>query len=96
MSQEREGDYSPVDKPTLPVAVRVAVRFHEEYEAAAKVFGWTTQEASARPWAEVPINQRMLMVHVIRKLVADGVITIPDQGRSAMAPNGRADDLNAS
>lgn len=58
----------------LPRRTRIAGRFHEEYEHLAKLYGWTTQEASQVKWADLPVNQRALMIHVIGNLEAMGVI----------------------
>ena len=60
------------------VRARVAEAFHDEYESLAVAYGWETQEASRKSWAELPVNQRQLMVHVIGNLEARGVITLPD------------------
>jgi hypothetical protein len=47
----------------------LAVRFHETYERLAPDFGYQTREASAKPWAEVPEQNRALMVAVCAELL---------------------------
>lgn len=41
---------------------RVARFFHECYEILAPEYGYRTREASAKPWDEVPENNRKLMI----------------------------------
>jgi hypothetical protein len=43
-------------------AVDLARLFHEEYERLAPNFGYSTREASAVPWDDVPDANRDLMV----------------------------------
>lgn len=38
--------------------------FHDEYERLAPSFGYETREASAKPWEQVPENNRRLMMAV--------------------------------
>lgn len=52
------------DLAELPSAEQLAQRFHEAYERLAPDFGYKTREASAKPWAEVPENNRALMTAV--------------------------------
>ena len=52
----------------------VARRFHEAYERLAPDFGYRTREASAKPWDEVPEQNRNLMIAVVRSLLDAGVI----------------------
>ena len=47
----------------------LARRFHEIYERLAPSFGYETREASAVPWAEVPEQNRKLMVAVCREVL---------------------------
>ena len=56
---------------------RIAQAFHEAYERLAPDFGYKTREASAKPWAEVPEQNRALMAAVVRSLLDAGVITDP-------------------
>jgi hypothetical protein len=46
----------------------LAQRFHEAYERLAPSFGYETRKASAKPWAEVPENNRRLMTAVCAEL----------------------------
>lgn len=55
-------------------AEKIARAFHESYEEQAPDHGYKTREASAKPWAEVPENNRALMVSVVMDLLASGVI----------------------
>ena len=64
------------------VRARVAEAFHDEYEHLAVLYGWDTQEASRKAWADLPVNQRQLMVHTIGNLEAKGIIVIPQSGRA--------------
>lgn len=44
------------------LAEKVARAFHAHYERLAPDHGYRTREASAKPWDEVPKNNRALMV----------------------------------
>jgi hypothetical protein len=50
-------------------AESLAQRFHEAYERLAPAFGYETREASAKPWADVPEQNRRLMIAVCRELL---------------------------
>lgn len=50
-------------------AEAVARRFHEAYERLAPDFGYRTREASAKPWDEVPEQNRALMIAVCAELL---------------------------
>lgn len=43
-------------------AEELARMFHEAYEKLAPNFGYKTREASAKPWSEVPENNKKLMI----------------------------------
>lgn len=49
---------------------RLAQMFHEAYERLAPSFGYETRKASAKPWAEVPANNRALMTTVAAEILA--------------------------
>lgn len=49
----------------------LAQAFHEAYERLAPHFGYKTREASAKPWADVPLENRALMAAVCAELLAD-------------------------
>jgi len=51
-------------------AEELAQRFHEAYERLAPSFGYRTREASAKPWSEVPEQNRALMVAVCAEILA--------------------------
>ncbi len=55
-------------------AEQIAQAFHEAYERLAPDFGYETREASAKPWAEVPEQNKSLMVAVVQALLDSGVI----------------------
>lgn len=48
---------------------KLAIRFHETYERLSPDFGYQTREASAKPWADVPAQNRALMVAVCAELL---------------------------
>src|SRR5690606_35492577 len=43
-------------------AIETARLFHDTYERLAPQYGYRTREASAKPWDEVPENNRELMI----------------------------------
>lgn len=47
---------------------KLAQAFHETYERLAAEFGYKTREASAKPWAEVPNQNKRLMVAVCAEI----------------------------
>lgn len=52
----------------------VARAFHEAYEELAPSFGYETRRASAKPWPDVPEQNRNLMVAVCRRLLDNDTI----------------------
>jgi len=54
--------------PERVAAERIAQKFHEVYERLAPQFGYVTRKESAKPWAEVPENNRNLMIAVCEEL----------------------------
>lgn len=56
---------------------RVAEHFHETYERLAPDHGYRTRDTSAKPWADVPEQNKRLMVAVVTDLIERGVITTP-------------------
>lgn len=50
-------------------AEQLAEKFHESYERLAPSFSYETRKASAKPWAEVPQNNRRLMVAVVAEVM---------------------------
>jgi putative Ca2+/H+ antiporter (TMEM165/GDT1 family) len=45
-----------------PRGADVARMFHEAYEELAPAYGYKTREASAKPWEDVPEQNRRLMI----------------------------------
>ena len=72
-------------------AEQIAQAFHEAYERLAPDFGYKTREASAKPWDDVPEQNRSLMIAVVQALIDSGVIpgaasrSDEDQIRAAMS-----------
>jgi hypothetical protein len=58
----------------LHEAGQIARAFHETYERKAPEYGYETREASAVPWAEVPVRNRDLMTSVAGDLLDRRVI----------------------
>lgn len=56
-------------------AEQVARAFHETYERLAPDHGYSTREASAKPWADVPEQNKGLMIAVVAELLERGTIT---------------------
>ncbi len=67
---------------THPIAWRhhqaemVARSFHEVYETRAPEFAYETRPESAKPWEDVPNNNKDLMVAVVQDLLEAGVIEV--------------------
>lgn len=68
----------PIEEPAPEVpcasnhgapAESLAEKFHETYERLAPDFGYRTREASAKPWAEVPADNKALMVAVAAEIL---------------------------
>lgn len=55
----------------------VARTFHELYERLAPEHGYKTREASRKPWADVPDNNKALMRAVVGELLREGIISPP-------------------
>ncbi len=65
----------PTTKETwMHLAERIACQFHATYERLAPDHGYETRRDSARPWTEVPDQNRDLMVAVAQHLLDTGVI----------------------
>jgi hypothetical protein len=66
------------EKPTVSEvsdrAEEIARCFHEAYEELAPSHGYETREASRKPWAEVPDNNKGLMIAVVARLLEREVI----------------------
>jgi len=59
---------SLIPNPERVAAERIARKFHEAYERLAPQFGYKTREESAKPWNEVPENNRNLMIAVCEEI----------------------------
>jgi|HubBroStandDraft_6_1064221.scaffolds.fasta_scaffold00062_34 hypothetical protein len=79
--------------PGTATAEQIAQAFHETYERLAPDFGYKTREASAKPWAEVPEQNKMLMIAVVQALLAGDVITTRLPGGTTTGA--AASDVNA-
>lgn len=55
--------------PGVPGAEDLARRFHETYERLAPQYGCETRDASAKPWDEVPMDNRRLMIAVCAEIL---------------------------
>ncbi len=64
-------------------AEQLAKLFHETYERLAPDFGYKTREASAKPWKDVPDNNKGLMTkvatHVLMAMQNQTAKTVPSQ-----------------
>lgn len=58
----------------MTIAERIAQEFHAAYEELAHAHGYATREASAKPWGEVPEQNRALMVATVQRLLDQGTI----------------------
>ncbi|WP_416476941.1 hypothetical protein [Streptomyces sp. LKA04] len=58
----------------MTAAESIARRFHEAYEQLAPDHGYETREASRKPWADVPDNNKNLMIAVVARLLEEGVV----------------------
>lgn len=64
----------------------IARLFHEVYENLAPSFDYETRESSAKPWTEVPENNRNLMVATVER-VMDALGIEADKGQFAIWPD---------
>jgi hypothetical protein len=64
----------------------IARSFHEAYERLAPRFGYHTRPDSAVPWADLPAQNKSLMLAVVQELIERGVIICPS------TPNANDDD----
>ena len=49
----------------------IARRFHELYEELAPLYGWETQPKSRVEWADLPSEQRGLMLETVRRVMKE-------------------------
>lgn len=76
-SQEIADIQAALNKPGVSTqqvaeAEKLARKFHENYERLASAFGYKTREESAKPWEEVPEQNRKLMIAVCVDILANG------------------------
>lgn len=78
--QQRNGGYdAPEGVETAPPspAEKLAQVFHETYELIAPTFAYATREASAKPWRQVPVRNRRLMIATTQHLIGTGQVEVP-------------------
>jgi len=51
-------------------AEQLAEMFHEAYEAKAENYGYKTRAESNKPWKDVPINNKLLMIATCEEVLA--------------------------
>lgn len=56
-------------EPSPDDVERFCIYLHEAYENAAAENGWATQQASRKPWSEVPEANKATMRHAVARLV---------------------------
>jgi hypothetical protein len=59
-------------------ADQLAERFHEAYERLAPQFDYKTRKETAVPWAQVPEQNRLLMIAVCADLLSGHVVLAPE------------------
>lgn len=72
-----DGSVTVVKREPRTDAELLAMAFHETYERLAPEHGYETREASAKPWNDVPANNRALMCAVTAELIARFNIFVP-------------------
>jgi hypothetical protein len=60
-----------------PTATDLAMRFHTLYEGLALKFGYETRKESARPWSQVPEQNKLLMEAVCAEIIKDYKLASP-------------------
>lgn len=68
----------------------IAHEFHATYEHLAPRFGYKTRTDSAVPWAQVPEQNRRLMVAVVNDLLRRNVICPRWMGDESKVPDASA------
>ena len=62
--------------PSQPSSAEALAKiFHQTYERLAPKFGYKTREESARPWEEVPEENKKLMIAVCAEIIQYGQFT---------------------
>lgn len=76
-----------------PTALDLAQQFHDAYERLAPDFKYSTREASAKPWSDVPPENRALMIAVAQEIL-DGVLApIIENARLTREAKQRVDEI---
>jgi hypothetical protein len=70
---------SPAEKANWLRAEKLAQQFHETYERLAPQFGYETRKESAKPWSDVPDQNKQLMIAVCGEIIIEFFTTIPAQ-----------------
>lgn len=65
----RKGVREGATKALKRAPADVARMFHEEYEGLAPDFGYRTREASAKPWEDVPGQNKALMTETAARVM---------------------------
>jgi hypothetical protein len=78
---------------SITTAEALARRFHETYERLAPKYGYETREASAKPWEQVPKNNRQLMIAVCAEVGAELLVEAEQLHAQAIAHKSVADRL---
>ena len=65
---------------------QIAKRFHEEYERLAPEFGYETREESAKPWSEVPEQNKKLMTATVAAVLKQEGYLCPKDGTKQIMP----------
>lgn len=84
-----------VEPPLTPhgEAEMLAKLFHDTYERLAPQFGYETRKESAKPWAEVPENNRNLMTAVCAEVMSRHAAEIHILERQLEESKWQIDDL---
>lgn len=69
----------------------IAVAFHATYEELAPGFDYATRKGSARPWNDVPEQNRQLMTATVRALLTTGAIRPPTRGEVRFLVHGECE-----
>lgn len=74
---EQAGAKSAVESAATPDAL--ARQFHETYERLAPQFGYETRKESAKPWSDVPENNKRLMIAVCAEILERRAVNSRDK-----------------
>jgi hypothetical protein len=65
----------------MMTAEQLAQFFHESYERLAPQFGYKTRKESAKPWADVPEQNRKLMTAVCAEVLTQAAAQLAEKER---------------